>query len=163
MLTFSAPPNTCYIKEAMFFDWFFKPQEPNPPATVSITRDAFLATLGVAAISLGTPFDATLAITTKENLDKLAPCLVYPANLYIDQVVDCEDYALRAQVDATFKFRVSGIRLALGLMPYGYHGFIITADTLGRRWLLEPNAGFGYAGKWFKIGEHGYKPDKVLA
>lgn len=75
----------------------------------------------------------------------------------------CEDYALQAQCDAAFKFHVSGIRMGLGQMPLGYHGFPITLSKEGNIWLIEPNAGFPYAGEWFKIGEHSYLPRKVFA
>jgi len=70
---------------------------------------------------------------------------------------------MQTQCDAAFKFHVSGIRMGLGYMPLGYHGFPITLSKEGRILLYEPNAGFPYAGEWFKVGDNSYSPDKVLA
>jgi hypothetical protein len=131
-----------------------------------ISRSEFLAEMakvGIAPIDLGTLLDSIMTITTEIELERIAPYLVYPADWYIEQIADCEDYALQAQCDAAFKFHVSGIRMGLGWMPLGYHGFPITLSKEGGIWLLDPNAGFSYAGEWFKIGGNGYNPNKVFA
>ncbi len=75
----------------------------------------------------------------------------------------CEDYALQAQNDAAHKFHVNGIRMGLGMMPLGYHGFVLTMDKDRNIYWLEPNAGYPYAGQWCRIAEHGYYPDRIFA
>lgn len=116
----------------------------------------------IEAYSLKDPLDMWFSITTKDELDRIAPYFTYPADFYVQSITDCEDYGLKAQVDACFDAGVSGIRLCLGDIPLGYHGFVITVDTESNIWLLEPNAGFPFAGEWFAIGENGYIPQKVL-
>ncbi len=137
------------------------------PTTIStfISRDDYLSKLakcGIQPISLGTPFDSQLAITSKAELNRIAPGLTYSAEDYVAEVADCEDYGMRAMVDAAFKYHCSGIRLCLGWTELGYHGFCIALDTEDNVWWLEPNAGFEDAGVWHKIGEGTYRPDKVL-
>jgi len=131
-----------------------------------ISRSEFLAEMvkvGIVPIDMGTPLDSVMTITTESELERIAPHLVYPAGWYIEEIWDCEDYAIQAQGDASRKFHVSGIRMGLGWMPLGYHGFPITLSKEGTTWLFEPNAGFSCAGKWFKIDDNGYSPNKVLA
>ena len=130
-----------------------------------ISRADYLAKMkeaGISPISLTTPLDSTLSITTKAELDRIAPYLVYPAELYVAQIWDCENYGLQAMLDAARKFHASGITLGLGNMPLGYHGFALTMDNDYNIYWLESNAGFEYAGVWYKIGEEGYLPDKVF-
>jgi hypothetical protein len=133
---------------------------------LTLSRSEFLAEMqkvGIAPIDLGTPLDSIMTITTESELERIAPHLVYPADWYINEIWDCEDYAIQAQGDAARQFHVSGIRMGLGWMPLGYHGFPITLSKEGNIWLLDPNAGFPYAGEWFRIGQNGYNPNKVLA
>ena len=120
-----------------------------------------MARVGIRPISLGTPLDKELTLTSKVELDRIAPFLVQPADEYVAEIKDCEDYAIEGQARAT-NFHVSGIRLGLGNMPLGYHGFCVTMDRNHDIWWLEPNAGFEYAGVWHQIEEEGYKPDKVF-
>mgnify|MGYP001557963100 CR=1 FL=1 len=142
------------------------PSEPRPVTNFTlISRDDFLAKLaplGIIPISLLTPLDSQLSVVDKATLDTLAPYLTFAADLYVNDIADCEDYAIEAQSKASFKYHVSGIRLALGQSPLGYHGFALALDTDGNIWLMEPNAGFPYAGGWFKIGYNSYIPDKVF-
>ena len=143
------------------------PGIPPKPVTdlLMISRDEFLskmAKVGILPIDLGTPLDSVMSITTENELERVAPYLVYPADLYIAEIADCEDYALQAQCDAAFKFHVSGVRMGLGMMPLGFHGFPITLSKQGKVWLLENNAGFPYAGEWFSIGVNFYSPNKIL-
>lgn len=116
--------------------------------------------VGISSLAL---LDSKLSITSKVELDRMAPYLVYPADFYAIDIWDCEDYGIQAQCDAGHKFGVNGVRLGLGNVPGGYHGFVITMDKDGNIWWLEPNAGFEYAGVWYKIGMYGYQPDKVFA
>ena len=146
-----------------------KAQIPTPPIPVTdlvmISRRDYLhqmAMKGITPISLGTPLDTDLSITSKAELDRIAPELVYSAEYYLDQIWDCENYGLQAQSDAARFFHVSGITLGLGNMPLGYHGFALTMDKDFNIWWLEPNAGFPCAGVWYTIGEEGYYPDKVF-
>uniref|UniRef100_A0A6H2A2E5 Uncharacterized protein n=1 Tax=viral metagenome TaxID=1070528 RepID=A0A6H2A2E5_9ZZZZ len=142
--------------------------EPAIPVTdlEMTSRNDYLSEMhkvGIEPIGLATPLDAQLTLTSKAELDRIAPDLVYPADLYISELeIDCEDYGIQAQCDAAFKFHVSGVRLGLGSMPLGYHGFAITMDKDKNIYWLEPNAGFPYAGVWYQIGEESYFPDKVL-
>lgn len=140
--------------------------KPIIPVTdlVWITRIDYLAEMakaGIKPIDLGTPLDVSLTLTSKEELDRIAPFLVQPADEYIAEIKDCEDYGIEAQSRAA-DFHVSGIRLGLGNMPLGYHGFALTMDKDYNKWWLEINAAFEYAGVWYKIGEHRYYPDKVF-
>ena len=95
----------------------------------------------------GNPMDTALVLTSKVELDRLAPELVYPADWYIEHLWDCEDYALQGQLDAGRKFQFSA-RMCTGWTALGYHAFLLTLDTDSRLWLLENNAGFPWAGRW---------------
>jgi hypothetical protein len=151
----------------MCFSFFKKKEETVIPANIvlEITRNDFINTLrdryNIEPISLSNPLDSSLKLTTKEELDRVAPDLVYPADWYVDELWDCEEYGLQAQLDAGRKFKFSA-RLCLGDMDLGYHGFLMTLDSDLNLWLLEPNAGFPYAGMWFKSGENGYLSKKVF-
>ena len=139
-------------------------EEPSPVTDlVIISRSDYLAEFDKVGITSMALLDSNLSITSKAELDRIAPYLVYPASYYVDDIWDCEDYALRAQSDAAHKFGVSGVRLGIGNMPLGRHGFAITMDMEHNIWWLEPNSGFEYAGEWFKIGVRGYLPDKIFA
>lgn len=152
-------------------------QELQPPVIVPVTdltwisRAEYLAEMkkvGIKPIDLGTPLDSIITITSEIELERIAPFLVYPAEWYIDQIWDCENYTLEGMNDAARHYHVNGITLALGNMPQGYHGFLVTLSKVGNIWLLENNAGFidsagtPYAGEWFRIGDYGYRPDKVF-
>jgi len=130
-----------------------------------VSRSDFIAEMrkaNIEPISLTTPLDAKLSLTSKAELDRIAPELVYPADWYVAQIWDCDDYGIQAQCDAGHKFGVSGVRLGLGNMPLGYHGFALTMDKEASIWWLESNAGFPYAGVWHKIGIRKYVPDKIF-
>jgi len=119
--------------------------------TEPISRDDYLTVLaksGIVPLSATDPLDPLLALASKEDLDIIAPELVYPADYYLTNIWDCEDYALQAGLDAGRKFGVS-VRLCLGWMELGYHGFALAMDKTHKIWILENNAGFPHAGKWF--------------
>jgi len=141
-------------------------EKPSPVTdTVEITREQYIVEMrkaGIGPISLATPLDSTLTLTSKAELDRIAPELVYPASWYVEGIEDCEQYGMRAELDAAHNFRVNGVKLGLGYMPLGYHGFAITMDKTHKIWWLEPNAGFSWAGVWHKIGYADYHPDKVF-
>ena len=143
-----------------------------PPPAIPVTdllmisRHDYLhqfAMKGITPVSIGTPLDTDLSITSKAELDRIAPELVYSAEYYLSQIWDCENYGLQAQSDAARFFHVSGITLGLGTMPLGYHGFALTMDKEFNIYWLVPNAGFPYAGVWYKIGEVEHYPEKVFA
>ena len=147
-----------------------KAQIPTPPIPVTdlvmISRHDYLhqfAMKGITPIDRDTPLDTHLTITSKAELDRIAPELVYPAEWYIAQIWDCENYGLQAQNDASRLFHVSGITLCLGNTPDGYHGFALTMDKEFNIYWLENNAGFLCAGVWHKIGEVEHYPEKVFA
>jgi len=132
--------------------------------TIEMTRADFIKEMnkqGIKAFSELTPLDSTVRLASKAELDRIAPELVYPADWYINDIYDCEDYGLQAQLDAGRKFEIT-VRLGLGNTELGYHGFAITLDRDLNLWLLEPNVGFPWAGVWFKDGENDYHPDKVF-
>ena len=136
----------------MCFSKLFKPKTELPVIEGdSISRDDYLAVLanyGIVPISANDPLDPLLALASKEDLDLIASELVYPADWYIEGWFDCEDYALQAQLDSGRKFHIS-MRLCLGWMELGYHGFALAMDKTYKIWLMENNAGFPHAGKWF--------------
>ena len=140
--------------------------------TENISRDDYLAALanyGIVPISVGDPLDPLLALASKEDLDLIAPELVYPADWYIAGAFDCDKYGLQAMLDAGRKFSTS-VSLCLGWMELGYHGFALAMDKTYKIWLLEPNAGFPHAGRWFAptltmdkpLTEDMYYPVKVF-
>lgn len=132
--------------------------------TIEMSRQDFvdkMKTLGIEALAPLNPMDSVVRLASKFELDRIAPELVYPAEWCINDLWDCEDYGCQAMLDAGHKFEVT-VRLGLGQMELGYHGFAITLDRDLNLWILEPNSGFPYAGEWFKYGENTYHPDKVF-
>ena len=131
-----------------------------------ISREDYLGTMQEARITCmneDSPSDIDFSLTSKAELDRIAPELVFPADDYINNIKDCEDYALQAQAKAA-DYHVSGIRLVFGDMPFGYHGFVITMDKEFNIWWLETMACYEYCGVWYKIGDdHSYVPRKVFA
>ncbi len=157
------------IKQAILNILGRKNQDKLKPVTGKrsiLTRDEFLnklAKFGIKPIATDVPLDSEITIANKTELAQIAPSLVYPASYYVAETWDCEDYAIQAQSDAARIFKVNGIRMVLGDMPLGYHGFLITVDTDDNAWWLENNAGFVYAGEWRPIGDEGYIPRRVFA
>ncbi len=164
----------------MCLNLFFKKQEiivpiPIPESeTIECDRQGFINTMksfGINSLTGSTPMDSVVRLASKVELDRIAPELVYPAEWYISDLYDCDDYGLQAQLDAGRKFEIT-VRLGLGKVDsqyFGYpdtgdlyHGFAITLDRDLNLWILEPNAGFEWAGVWFKYGENTYRPDKVF-
>ncbi len=132
--------------------------------TIEMSRQDFvdkMKAFGVEALSPLNPMDSVVRLASKSELDRIAPSLVYPAEWYINDLWDCEDYGCQAQLDAGRKFEIT-VRLGLGQMELGYHGFAITLDRDLNLWILESNSGFPWAGQWFSKGEHSYIPDKVF-
>jgi len=118
--------------------------------------------VGVEPISVKDPLDATITIASEEELRRIAPYLTRPADDYIAEIADCEDYAMWGAVKAAFEFHCSTVRVTLGESENGYHGYNIMVDTNSKVWILENNAGFPYAGTLMEIGEHGHIPKVVI-
>ncbi len=141
-----------------------------PPAPVTdllvLDRNLYLqklAAFGITALNQYDPLDDTVTLAGMSELERIAPDICYPADWYIDQIWDCENYAAQSENDAARLFHVSGICRVLGHMPLGYHGFIATLDKdTFELWILEPNAGFDYSGGWVRPEEIAYKPEKIL-
>ena len=111
----------------------------------TISRTAYvnyMRNYAVIPVSETTPLDGYLRLADKAYLDKIAPELVYPADWYVNEIWDCDDYAMQAQCDAGRRFGVNGIRMALGDTNSGYHAFLVTFDRRHIMWLLEPNSGY---------------------
>jgi hypothetical protein len=125
---------------------------PKPVTNLKkISRQDFcteMAKFGIEPISLSTPLDSSLYLAPRKELDRIAEYLKYDASYYAENILDCEDYGLMAQCDAALRFKVNSVRLTLGNMPLGYHGYAGTLSQEGEPLWLEPNVGFLYAGKW---------------
>ena len=102
--------------------------------------------------------DTWVPYTTKADIEQIIPFLTYPADYYVYQGADCEDYCKWAHVDATriFKLGYSVIQV-WGDTPLGSHGFNLVKTQEGY-FSFEPNAGFDFAGTLFLIGENEYYP-----
>jgi len=99
--------------------------------------------------------------TDLEGWGKVLENLIFSSNLYKKDKFDCEDYALKAQVICAQRYGLNALRLCIGDVPTGKHGFNIFYFGDGFM-LFEPNAGFTFSGSAFEIGEYGYKPEIVL-
>lgn len=128
-----------------------KPEPVSNTMQMVVKRNFFLKHLkdryGVLPLT-ERAMDNRLVLVSKERLDEIAPELVYSADWFADEYWDCDDYAMQAQCDAGRKFGVS-VRLTIGQMELGPHAFVCALDVDMQLWLLEPNAGFPWAGKWF--------------
>lgn len=96
--------------------------------------------------------------TDEASWAKIMPFLVYPADLYVAGVADCDDYARWAASDSSKKFKLNGCLECWGDMPLGYHAFNLVRIAPLEYRLSDHNAGFSYAGELFKFYEHGYIP-----
>jgi len=110
--------------------------------------------------------DAWYYYTDLEGWEKLLPDLVMRSSLYRKTVFDCEDFALKAQVECALRYGLNSFRMCIGNVPQGMHGFNIfpygnEMGIIGFR-LFEPNDGFPHAGQAFEIGENGYVPFDVF-
>lgn len=126
---------------------------PSVDGFVTISRSDYLSMLsiyGVRELAVS-PVDAVVRLSSKSVLDTIAQRLVYPADWYVADIWDCDDYALQAMLDAGRKFGVTA-RMMIGQMELGSHSFIGSLDIDQRLWLLESNAGYPWAGQWFAAG-----------
>ncbi len=131
----------------------FKKTTPPVPIldTDRISREDFIKELlryGVVPMAPDIPLDPFLVLESKGELDRIAPSLTYPGSWYEDNIWDCENYGMQAANDAGRLFHCS-VLLCLGYMEQGYHGFALAMDKDKNVWLLEPNQGFTWSGRWF--------------
>lgn len=103
------------------------------------------------------PPDRIVSYTDRESWEKMVPFLTYPAEEYVSQACDCDNYAKKASADAAFLFKLEGCLQCWGNIP-GYHAFNMVYTGKKTYALFEPNAGFVWAGKLFKPGDNEYQP-----
>lgn len=122
--------------------------------------------LGIKAFPEGVALDAWYYFTDLEGWGKVLQNLVFNSNLYKKDIFDCEDYALKAQVVCAERYGLNALRLCIGDVPRGKHGFnlFFYGDRVGIKggMLFEPNEGYPFSGSAFEIGDYGYKPEIVL-
>ena len=102
--------------------------------------------------------DRLVKYTGEKAWAEIIPFLIYPADDYVAEVADCDDYSRWAAADASRIFKLNGCLQCWGDTPSGRHawGLVITGPK--SYLLFEPNAGFPYAGKLFAEGDNGYEP-----
>ena len=99
--------------------------------------------------------DREVKYTDLNSWEQIAPYLVSPADRYIAEGCDCDDYAKMASSKCAFDFGLNGCLEAFGTIPLGSHAFNILV-SLEDFFLTETNAGFQIAGTVFELGEHEY-------
>jgi len=110
------------------------------------------------------PPDKYITYTDEASWEKIVPFLTYPAELYVAEAADCDDYSKWATADSSKLFNLNGCLQCWGDMPLGYHAWnlVITASdavsTTSYK-LFDANAGFPHAGKLFNPMDNGYKPE----
>lgn len=102
--------------------------------------------------------DNTVKHTDEESWAKIMPFLVYPADYYVEQVADCDDYARWATADSSRLFKLNGCLECWGDSQWGYHAYSLIRVAPGEYRISEPNAGAPWAGDLLKFGQHGYNP-----
>jgi len=98
--------------------------------------------------------DFKIRYTNLESWKIIAPYLVSPADKYIEEFCDCDDYAKRASAISSFDFGLNGCLECYGTIPDS-HAFNLLV-SLEDFFLMEPNAGFSIAGEVFPFRGHGY-------
>jgi len=102
--------------------------------------------------------DALVRHTNEESWAKIMPFLVYPADLYVEQVADCDDYARWATADSSRLFKLNGCLECWGDSKWGYHAFSLVRVAPGEYRISEPNAVAPWAGTLMRFGDNGYMP-----
>lgn len=104
--------------------------------------------------------DRVVRTTNEESWRKIAPFLVYPADEYVEQGCDCDNYAMRASVDASFLCKLEGCRQTWGDSKWGYHAYslVVIGPAPLKYKLIENNAGAPYAGELLNFGDYEYMP-----
>lgn len=99
--------------------------------------------------------DHQVKYTNLNSWEKIAPHLVSPADKYVVDGCDCDDYAKMASAKAAMDFGLNGCLECFGQIPLGSHAFNLLV-SLEDFFLVEPNAGFPIAGEVFPLGGYGY-------
>lgn len=103
--------------------------------------------------------DMLIRYTDEVSWKLIVPHLISPADCYVAEGDDCDDYAKFASGKCSMLFGLNGCLEIWGDMPLGYHGFNAVVIAPGKFKLFEPNAGFEWAGELFDAQEHGYMPE----
>ncbi len=101
--------------------------------------------------------DYKVSYTNKDSWAKIVPYLVFPADLYVEEDADCDDYSKAASVKSSMVFKRNGCVQCWGDTPLGRHAFGLVKTGEKSFMLFEPNGGFPFAGTLFKNGEHQYQ------
>lgn len=149
----------------MICEWFRRKtdQRPKGYSVIDMPYTHAIEELGLAGIVWQVKVryipDTLLRYTTLLEWERIAPFLVSPADRYVLDITDCDDYAKMASAKAAMEFGLNGCLECWGTVDNehakGSHAFNLVKTTQGY-FLMEPNAGFPYAGELFRIGQHGY-------
>ena len=136
--------------------------EPNLPSGFPIYAMTWQALMDMLAshnieLMLKPQFvpDGEVFYTDRESWEKIVPYLTYPADDYVADTADCDDYARWAAADSSKLFKLNGCLECWGHMPLGFHGFNMVITGEDSFALHEPNAGFGL-GELFEQDEEDY-------
>ncbi|MCK5016406.1 MAG: hypothetical protein KAS32_04965 [Candidatus Peribacteraceae bacterium] len=99
--------------------------------------------------------DYEVKYTNLESWKIIAPYLVSPADKYIEDFCDCDDYAKMASAKSAFDFGLNGCLECFGSIPLGRHAFNLLV-SLEDFFIMEPNAGFPIAGEVFPLHTNNY-------
>ena len=99
--------------------------------------------------------DYEVRYTNLASWKLIAPYLVSPADKYVEEGCDCDEYAKMASAKCAFDFGLNGCLECYGQTPDGSHAFNLLV-SLEDFFLVEINAGFSIAGEVFPLGGHGY-------
>lgn len=99
--------------------------------------------------------DYQVRYTNLDSWKLIAPYLVSPAEHYVEEGCDCDDYAKMASAKCAFNFGLNGCLECFGQVPLGSHAFNLLV-SLEDFFLVEPNAGFSIAGEVFPLRGHNY-------
>ena len=110
--------------------------------------------------------DPLFYYTSLAGLKKIAPYLVIPADRYVKGLSDCDDYTREARSRYALHFGLSSFDcwgkcdFAPSINDQANHSFFITVvgtpDKIEVVRIVEPNAGFQWAGKPFMPDENQY-------
>jgi len=104
--------------------------------------------------------DYNVSYTDETGWAKIIPYLVFPADMYVAEDADCDDYAKAASAKAAMEFKRNGCFQCWGTVDNeqakGRHAFNLVITGVKSFKLFDPNSGFPYAGKLFGQGEYGY-------
>ena len=152
------------IKEAQLLKQLEKPQRPS--VVYSMPFQNLITELKEWGIEwmCKTQYrpDRKVLYTNKEEWNKIVPFLVSPADRYVAEGSDCDDYGKMASAKTAIDFGLNGCMECWGDSPLGRHGFnllIVGTEHCRQYRLMEPNAGFLFAGELFPISQNGYHPD----